>query len=464
MSHPSTSNQFCSQCQLQACTSFCKCQGSLFFLCLPCLSSHYQKFPFLSHQFFPIEARYTDEARFQQTCELYAKGKKEIQRSIGEIERCSRELTETVNRVVAGLERYREEAVARLRELKEGLEREASAAMEEVEKTLSPDNPTLKSDLAKGLRHYQPGSLPGFTYAISEESLEKAVENLFIYTVIPAEIDEKQDTPGQSIYAGNGPVVPYVQNDKVLFYDCSKQIFSSVLLLQRELKVIQYFAYALIGSQCVICCGGLSSSQAPTETVFSIEAEGLVTQLAGLQYARYLHGIIYVPELKTIFLFGGLRGSSATVTETPLCEGLDLAAEQVVWVRLPNMSVGRKRFNPCWHLRRIYLCGSPNPILEFFDPADLTMTVLPFRLQEQPSACITYVHNGLLMVISDCYVHTYEGSGTTFTARNIETHRRVVPIPSAISVVAGGIVYIASGKGVVGLNAESGEQVISHPN
>lgn len=461
MSQQSSSNEFCSQCQLQPCTSFCKCQDSLFFLCLNCLSSHYQKFPFLSHQFFPIEARYTDESKFQQTCETYAKGKKEIQRSIGDIEKCSRELTEAVNRAVAGLERYREEAVARLRELREALERQAKEAMEEVEKTLSVENPTLKSELAKGLRHYRPGSVPGFTYAISVESLEKAIESLLTYTVIPAESDEPLETQGQSIYVGNGPVVPYVQKDKVQFYDCSQQTYSSVLSLQRELKCIKHFAYVLIGSQRVICCGGLSSSVAPTEAVFNIEAGGLVTQLADLQYARYLHGIIYVSELKAVFLFGGMRGSAATVAETPLCEGLDIATEQAAWALLPNMSVGRKRFNPCWCFSRIYLCGSPNPLIESFDPVHLTMTVLPIRLQEQPSACITYTHNGLLMVISDCYVSAYECTGTGLAVRRTETHRRYVPLPSSMSVVVDGVVYIASDSGVVGLNAESGERVIS---
>lgn len=404
--------------------------------------------------------RYADEARFQQTCEQYAKGKREIQRSIEEIERCSRELTEAVNGVIGELGRFRDQECEKLREIREKLEKEANEAMEEVEKTLSQDAPLLKSDLAKGLRNYQPGTIPSFTFDISVQPFQMAISSFLTYTVVPAESDLKQETPGDEIYQCIGPFVPYLHKDKILFFDCVKQAYSPVLYLLRELKGIKHFAYVLIDAQRVISCGGLSSSVAPTEAAFSIEAGGRVNQLADLRYARYLHGIIYIKELKAVFLFGGLRGSAATVAETPLCEGLSLATEGA-WAPLPNMSVGRKRFSPCWYLSKVYLCGSPNPLLEAFDPFAGTMTVFPFHLHEMPSACIVYVHNGLLMVISDCYVSGYEGAETGLVARKRETHKRFVPLPCSVAVVVEGVVYVASDAGVIGLHAESGERVVS---
>ena len=463
MSQQSSSNQLCSQCQSQPSTSFCKCQDTLFFLCISCLSSHTLKFPHLPHQIFPIDVRYADEARFQQTCEQYAKGKREIQRSIEGIDRCSRELTEAVNGLIEELGRFRDQECEKLREIREKLEKEANEAMEEVEKTLSQDDPMLKSDLAKGLRNYQPGTIPSFTFDINVQPFQIAISSFFTYTIVPAESNLKHETPGEEIYQCGGAFVPYLHKDKILFFDCVKQTYSPVLYLLRELKGIKHFAYVLVGAQCVISCGGLSSSVAPTESAFSIEAGGRVNQLADLRYARYLHGIIYVKELKAVFLFGGLRGSAATVAETPLCEGLSLAIEGAAWVPLPNMSVGRKRFSPCWYLSKVYLCGSPNPLLEAFDPFAETMTVFPFHLQEQPSACIAYVHKGQLMVISDSYVSGYEGTETGLVARRRETHKRFVPLPSSAAIVVEGVVYVASEAGVIGLNAESGERVVSQP-
>jgi ElaB/YqjD/DUF883 family membrane-anchored ribosome-binding protein len=188
--------------------------------------------------------RYADEARFQQTCEQYAKGKREIQRSIEEIERCSRELTEAVNGVIGELGRFRDQECEKLREMREKLEKEANEAMEEVKKTLSQDDPLLKSDLAKGLRNYQPGIIPSFTFDIRVQPFQMAISSFLTYTIVPAESDLKQETPGE-------------------------------------------------------------------------------------------------------VLFEGLRGSAATVAETPLCERLSLAIEGAAWAPLPNMSVGRKRFSPC---------------------------------------------------------------------------------------------------------------------
>lgn len=461
MSEQSPSNQLCSQCQSHPSSSFCKCQGSLFSLCTYCLSSHTLKFPHLPHQIFPIYVRFTDETRFQQTCEQYAKGKREIRRIIEEIERCSREFRDAVDGVIGELGRFRDKECEKLREIRENLEKEANEAIEEVEKSLNQEDPMLKSDLAKGLRDYNPGSIPSFTFHISLQPFQTAISTCLTYTVVPAESDLKPETLGEEIYQCSGPYVPYVHKDKILFFDCIKQVYSPVLYLLRELKGIKHFAYVLIGTKCVITCGGLSSSVAPTESAYSIEAEGRVNQLSDLRYARYLHGIIYVKELKAVFLFGGLRGSAATVAETPLCEGLNLGIEGAAWAPLPNMSVGRKRFSPCWYRSKVYLCGSPNPVLEAYDPYAETMTVFPFHIHEQPSACISYVHNSLLMVISDCYVSGYEGIETGLVARKRETHKRCVPLPSSVAIVVEGVVYVASEGGVIGLHVESGERVVS---
>ena len=457
----SQANQLCSNCRLTPSTSFCRCQVSPFFLCLDCISLHYHKFPLFPHQIYPLSALHVDEQRFQQTYLKYNQGKTNLMNTVQGIETAIREFTQEIDRIMRKIEGFREEIVGKLMEMKGNIENEGNLAMEEVEKTLFLEDPELKSRLSKGLRDYFPGSLPEFRYFMDSNALEKALESVFTYVLVPPETEKSSIPSEESIFTSAGPYIPWISGGKISFFDCVSGSYTQDMQLQGGFASVRYNGYVLIDWKYVISCGGLNTNEAPIPSTYEITPLGCTSPLPDLQYARYLHGSIYLPSLHSLYVFGGMRGSAAHITDTPSCECLPLNTDDTSqWKALPKMQIPRKRFNPCWFGNLIFLCGSPNPVIETFDPVEVCMNVMTFRLPEQPSACILYVQNDELQILSDNFLSEYVFESDRIAHKGAFPHKRLAVLPNSAVEVYNGVVYVGSEAGVVEIEASTGNKAV----
>ena len=156
-------NMLCSQCCSSNSQSMCECTGTKLFHCQECQVKHEET---VAHR------------NYAHRQVSYRLGKAEALQNLVNIDRCSREYSSYMDRLLSAIRTEKETVEQYLTSLHNFLTTEIGAALMEVETTMSQNSAKLTSEFAIRLRDFHPGELVFFRYSFDQQALEHIPVNV----------------------------------------------------------------------------------------------------------------------------------------------------------------------------------------------------------------------------------------------------------------------------------------------
>lgn len=151
-----------------------------------------------------------------------------------------------------------------------------------------------------------------------------------------------------------------------------------------------------------MCGGGMR----PHNKAYIIELSGMVRKLNAMNGSRRSPGVIFLPEVDLVALFGGgFSGHGKCYVGEPFATAENFSMQTGQWTDYPSMHKQRISFTPCIHNSLVYLCGGSATSVETFDPSSRLFTLLPdFTLPET-----TRYFNSTIVIEDTMIVHGFQG-------------------------------------------------------
>lgn len=355
----------CSECNQYIAVVFCTCDSKEVFICYDCMESHFLKKAGRTHASYDLAALKDYKTpgymeRREERVVALPKVRKQVSKSVKEVEKCIEEYCTKVDELVALLIKQKEETVELL--LKKRWEIEDS--LREVEDTLAEDQPNLKTvhggfireQLDSGWSHF---SLFGYSVNMGNPQLSVTL-NI---------------TMSASSELGK---FPCIFGDKLRLYDLSDKHISEFSL---PTSFTQGAVFCLLNNSSVLCLGGEPAST--SVHLLDINTRE-ITVMPDTRTPRSYPGVAKVDG--NVFVFGSYHPSLASA------EKLQLRAE--TWSDIRDMNEARSCFMPGVYRTDIYLlCLFEVAVrsLEVFNTESETYRDVPVQLP----------------LIDECYVHTF---------------------------------------------------------
>jgi len=201
----------------------------------------------------------------------------------------------------------------------------------------------------------------------------------------------------------------FVFEDFLLGYDWRAGRWMQEVELSRAVAAYANSAVTELVDGSVLCTGGGLEGEEQSRA-YQLERNGTVIVLGAMKQARSFHG--QVLHNTTVYIFGGRchARSLAHSEKLPLLPFSSLSSRS--WQPLPSLCYPREGCSPCLLSSSIYLCGGATDSSEVFDIAKERFALLPFRLPDANSPCLTVAIAEHLYMISHSDLTTWKvGSG-----------------------------------------------------
>ena len=207
-------NALCSNCNSGTPQVFCTCTDPITYLCNLCMTKHVVNNPHALHStkamdqlpHYNIPGYYE---RMQVRDATLPQVKEHVQQSVQEVDKAIDDYSSEVEKLICELVRDSKKVIKSLKEVRSMLSSETEAALEEVERTLKDDSPTLTTqygpvlrDMVQNPRTFQ---LFSFTMKASPLALETML-SLKMKLLSPKDLNQHERFAG-------------VFNDHVFLYD-----------------------------------------------------------------------------------------------------------------------------------------------------------------------------------------------------------------------------------------------------
>lgn len=240
----------------------------------------------------------------------------------------------------------------------------------------------------------------------------------------------------------------FVFEDFLLGYDWRTRRWKQEVELSRAVAAYANSAVAELVDGSVLCTGGGLEGEEQARA-YQIERTGTVTVLGLMKQARSFHA--QVVHNTTVYIFGGRchARSLAHSEKLPLLPFSSLSSRS--WQPLPSLCAAREGCSPCLLSSSIYLCGGATDSSEVFDIAKERFSLLPFRLPDANSPCLTVAIAEHLYMLTHTDLTTWKvGSGAEVDCMKHTawgTWGNMGPVVEAgkvrvASLMAGGVVEI----------------------
>ena len=351
-------NRVCVDCGHKTAEFFCSCTTPETFLCDNCLVKHTRRMSRKGHQPWPLAALlHYQNPQFLVRLEALNGVRVEAMKSIGMVEKTIAEFTAKIEEMQAALAAFCTEKVRQLQEIKACLSKDISAALEEVEKTLTQDQPLFASQYAALFRNRTEKLAPMelFTYKITSLSPLELVK-----------IDFQLVNPQELLR--HATLVGVYGNEAFLYGVESQHITRHTL----SVNFGYGGSYVKISRDKVLCIGANPASA----SVYMLELpEFQLTPLPALSTPRGAAGVTRVNAC--VYVFGGQDGKVALRS----CEKMNIATQ--TWTGLNNMNYSRGAFTPCLFHNLFYLVSAwsaAQRAIETFNIETESFAILPISL------------------------------------------------------------------------------------
>ena len=156
---------------------FCRCRERETVMCSRCFLRHAEEGKGVRHHMEPIAAYRAPGyySRLQARSLIITDVKSQAYRSLAQVDNAIQALTHRTESLIAALQQHCDEVLAWLTKLKYDLQVEVNKGIEEVERTLFDDNPTMMSEMGRTIRTYVDRGCTDFdlfTYQLNETELQ----------------------------------------------------------------------------------------------------------------------------------------------------------------------------------------------------------------------------------------------------------------------------------------------------
>lgn len=360
----------CSICAQNPAAFFCMCDRPEVLYCTSCFYSHFDKnVANMHHPSFRISTlpRLKEPGnlgRVQGRISVLQEVRELTQRNLGEVDACIGELTAKVDQ----LTKYYSEAVEVLRKNR----REIEASLEELETTITEEQPELRSPYGRTMRAYLDRKSTFF--------------ELFEYRVNALDPKSLLDVRNQRYSLYEPKLFPSIAGKTLRLYDL-------VWKESRSFSLSSTFTdgtvFCLLDSSNVLCIGGLP----PTASVFLLDiSEQKLSARPNMSIARSYTGVIKAGAY--VYAFGSYNPHLAS------CEKCAVASK--AWTNLKDMSAARYCFSPALHIDDIYLARAQNArAIEVFNTEREAFRTLSFTIPASiTDSMATFIVAGELYILS----------------------------------------------------------------
>lgn len=378
-----SSQAICSLCSERKAEVFCQCVTPEVQLCQGCVGTHILRNPRSEHIPRPITHLKSYKLPgfspiLRLRIETFPQVRDFALRSVAEIDRATERYTEAVNKVCEQLTLEYNTVISELQQVKNKLQGEVSAAIEEVERTLMDEQPKLTAVYSAAFRWLSENFMPFhlFTYQLLPPNYDHRVH-----------FDYKVHTPEDMFPREK---YPFIYFQTMWEYDFTSQTTS-----QHPLTVNFKWggSFVEIDWYNLMCIGthpasrdayilNLSSYQMNKIDSLTVNREG-----PGAAKAN-----------NCIYLFGGID-SKYLIS----CEKWELSSLQ--WRAISNMHYPKSHFTPCLYRELMYLVAASNEprVIETFRPESEEFTVLSVKLPEELAVgfmSVTFIVFGELWMLT----------------------------------------------------------------
>lgn len=326
---------------------------------------HSSKYPRAVHYSIPIVALNQDPQVYMHKYEALSKGTTALRRNIEEMENCSREFDELINKCIAYLAEYRGWWLQRMQAEREAFTTAIEAAVQATANCLDQGTEPL-SGLAMALWTLSPEELQVFSYFTTPPDLQSLCQTMVTHQSHLQSLCERFSAMPQV----SRDVFAAVFNDTIELYNIHSQQSTWSRL---PVNFGWGGSFIALDRITMLCIGAYPAATA----VYSLDLSSLqLIAMPPLFTPRAAAGVAIAASF--VYVFGGYDNPNYLNS----CEKYSLKTKN--WLPLRSMNHRRSHFTPCSFRHLIYLaCPTPTPI-ESFNPETETFIDLPLSFPRQP--------------------------------------------------------------------------------
>lgn len=375
---------------------FCACTSPETYLCERCVSKHIISSPSVQHMPWALEQLryykipgYFDRLKGRK--EAFPSVKEQTLTALGEIDKAIEEYSALVEKIIWDLIIHSKEVIEELKAKKGKLSTNIEAALEEVERTMKEDKPTLSSFYGSWFRDVTETNR---TLQLCQVRIQASVTQPSDLVNVHCSLAKppKPAKAGQKL-ASYPQRLSGVYKNQVFLYEIQSQKLSAHYL---SLDFGYGGSYVEIDANTLLCLGAHPASDA----VYQLELSSFqLISLPPLSTSREDAGIAKVKDL--VYVFGGYNAAGESLRS---CEKMQLSNKH--WTQMNNMAYPRVGFTPCYFRSLLYLISSSVMSLgkvETFNQETEIFALFPVSLPSQVKLnlwSVAFIANGELCLMT----------------------------------------------------------------